>query len=170
MATTTAPLGMDPAWIYGLIRQESRFIEDVRSNAGAVGLMQLMPQTARFVAHRIGFSDYRADRVGEAGMNLRLGTEYLKLVLDDQDGQPLLASAAYNAGPARVRKWRAALARPLDGAIFVETLPIAETRDYVKRVLFNTVVYGGLLERPGTTLESLLPTIVPHSIPAEDLP
>jgi len=170
MMATTAPLGVDPAWIYGLIRQESRFIEDIRSNAGAIGLMQLMPSTARFVAHRIGYENYRADRISEVGTNLRLGTEYLKLIFDDQDGQPLLATAAYNAGPARVRRWRAALARPLDGAIFVETIPIAETREYVKRVLFNTVVYGALLEHRGPALRTLLAPVAPKSIPADDLP
>jgi soluble lytic murein transglycosylase len=170
MTATAAPLGVDAAWIYGLIRQESRFMEDIRSNAGAVGLMQLMPSTARFVAHRIGFDHYRADRIGEVNINLRLGTEYLKLVSDDQDGQPMLASAAYNAGPRRVRKWRAALARPLDGAIFAETIPIAETRDYVKKVLFNTVVYGAMLDRPAVSLHSLLPAVSPKTVPATDLP
>jgi len=170
MATTSAPLAVDPAWIYGLIRQESRFIEDVRSNVGAIGLMQLMPQTARFVAHRIGFENYRADRIADVKVNLRLGTEYLKLVFDDQDGQTLLASAAYNAGPRRVRKWRAALARPLDGALFVETIPVGETRDYVKWVLFNTVVYSALLDHPGVSLRSLLGTVTPKSMSTDDLP
>ena len=170
MDATSEPLALDPAWIYGLIRQESRFIEDVRSNVGAVGLMQLMPSTARFVARRIGFEDYRADRIADVKVNLRLGTEYLKLVLDDQDGQALLASAAYNAGPRRVRKWRAALARPLDGVLFVETIPVGETRDYVKRVLFNTVVYRNVLERPAVSLRSLLGPVVPKSVPTDDLP
>jgi len=170
MTATAAPLGVDAAWIYGLIRQESRFMEDIRSNAGAVGLMQLMPATARFVAHRIGFDHYRADRIGEVNVNLRLGTEYLKLVSDDQDGQPMLASAAYNAGPNRVRRWRAALVRPLDGTIFAETIPIAETRDYVKKVLFNTVVYGSLLDRPAVSLHALLPPVAPKGIPATELP
>ncbi len=170
MAATAAPLAIDPAWVYGLIRQESRFIEDVRSNVGAIGLMQLMPSTARFVAQRIGYENFRADRVADVKVNLRLGIEYLKLVLDDQDGHPLLASAAYNAGPARVRKWRAALARPLDGAIFVETIPISETREYVKRVLFNTVVYNALLDRPHAMLRPLLAPVVPKAVPLADLP
>jgi soluble lytic murein transglycosylase len=170
MTATSAPLGMDPAWIYGLIRQESRFMEDIRSNAGAIGLMQLMPTTARYVARRIGFENYRNDRIADVGVNLRLGTEYLKMVLDDQDGQALLASAAYNAGPHRVRKWRAALARPLDGAIFVETIPINETRDYVKRVLFNTLVYGGLLQRPAVSLQALLGPVRPKALPGTELP
>jgi soluble lytic murein transglycosylase len=170
MASTSTPLALDPAWIYGLIRQESRFIEDVRSNVGAIGLMQLMPSTARFVARKIGFDDYRADRIADVPVNLRLGMEYLKLVFDDQDGQALLASAAYNAGPRRVRKWRAGLARPLDGALFVETIPVAETREYVKRVLFNTVVYRSLMDQPPSSLRSLLGTVTPKSVPADDLP
>lgn len=170
LAATTAPLGLDPAWVYGLIRQESRFIEDVRSNAGAVGLMQLMPTTARFVAHHIGFGGFRVEQVADVDVNLRLGSEYLKLVLDDQDGRTLLASAAYDAGPARIRRWRAALAGPLDGAIFVETIPIAETREYVKRVLFNSVVYASLLEHDGEALGSLLAPIEPKSIPSTVLP
>jgi soluble lytic murein transglycosylase len=170
MEETTASLAMDPAWVYGLIRQESRFVEDVRSNAGAVGLMQLMPQTARYVAHRIGLKNFSAERIVEAGVNLRLGTEYLKLVLEDQDNQPLLASAAYNAGPTRVRKWRLPLARPLDGALFLETIPISETRDYVKRVLFNTVVYGTLLKRPGISLRAMLGPVAPKIGPPSDLP
>ena len=170
MAATAAPLGLDPAWVYGLIRQESRFMEDIRSNAGAVGLMQLMPATARFVAHRIGLEHYRADRIGEVSVNLRLGAEYLKLVSDDQDGLPLLASAAYNSGPARVRRWRAALARPLDGAIFAETIPVGETRDYVKRVLFNTVVYAAQLDRPPQSLHALLAPVAPKPVPLNDLP
>jgi soluble lytic murein transglycosylase len=170
MTATSVPLGMDPAWIYGLIRQESRFIEDVHSAAGAIGLMQLMPSTARYVAHRIGFEHYRTDRIAEVGVNLRLGTEYLKMVLDDQDGLALLASAAYNAGPNRVRKWRAALARPLDGAIFVETIPINETRDYVKRVLFNTTVYGSLLQRAAGSLQAMLAPVGPGLSPPTGLP
>jgi soluble lytic murein transglycosylase len=169
MTATSAPLGMDPAWIYGLIRQESRFMEDIHSNAGAVGLMQIMPATARYVAHRIGFENYRNDRIADVGVNLRLGSEYLKMVLDDQDGQPLLASAAYNSGPNRVRHWRAGLAHPLDGAIFVETIPIHETRDYVKKVLFNTVVYGALLQRP-LPLQALLEPVTPKALPDTELP
>jgi soluble lytic murein transglycosylase len=145
-------------------------MEDIHSNAGAIGLMQLMPTTARYVAHRIGFENFRNERIAEVGVNLRLGMEYLKMVLDDQDGQPLLASAAYNAGPRRVRRWRAQLARPLDGAIFVETIPIIETREYVKRVLFNTVVYAGLLQHPGGSLQALLGPVAPKAPPGTELP
>jgi soluble lytic murein transglycosylase len=170
LAEVAAPLGMDQAWIYGLIRQESRFVEDVHSSSGAIGLMQLLPTTARYVARRIGLDGFHPARVATADVNLRLGVNYLKLVSDDQDGQPALASAAYNAGPRRLREWRASLAAPLEGSIFVETIPIAETRDYVKKVLFNTVIYGELIDRREPSLRTILGTITPKAVPANDLP
>jgi soluble lytic murein transglycosylase len=161
---------MDEAWIYGLIRQESRFIEDARSGSGAQGLMQLLPATAGYVARRIGLQDYRPSQITEVEVNLRLGTSYLKLVYDDQGGEPMLASAAYNAGPRRLRQWRATLAHPMEGAVFVETIPLNETRNYVQKVLFNTMVYASLAGRTGVTLKSLLGP-VPSSMPADtDLP
>ncbi len=163
-------LDIDEAWIYGLIRQESRFVEDARSGSGAQGLMQLLPGTASYVARRIGLEDYRSSRLTEVDVNLRLGASYLKLVYDDQGAQPLLASAAYNAGPRRLRQWRASLAQPMDGAIFVETIPLNETRHYVQRVLVNTQTYAALAGRSGVTLKSLL-VPVSSSMPADtDLP
>jgi len=163
-------LGMDAAWIYGLIRQESRFIEDAHSGSGALGLMQLMPTTAGYVARRIGLADFRPSRITEVDVNLTLGTRYLKLVYDDQGGQPLLATAAYNAGPRRLRQWRAGLARPLEGAIFVETIPLNETRNYVQKVLLNTLIYASLAGRQAVSLKSLLPAVT-SNMPAEsDLP
>ncbi|HEX4584907.1 MAG TPA: transglycosylase SLT domain-containing protein [Burkholderiaceae bacterium] len=163
-------LGIDQAWIYGLIRQESRFVEDARSVSGAQGLMQLLPKTAGYVARRIGLQDYRPSRINEADVNLRLGASYLKLVYDDQGGQPLLASAAYNAGPRRLRQWRETLATPMDGAVFVETIPFDQTRDYVKKVLLNTMIYAALDGRPRVDLKSLL-SPVSSKMPADtDLP
>uniref|UniRef100_UPI0023F45A46 lytic transglycosylase domain-containing protein n=1 Tax=Trichlorobacter lovleyi TaxID=313985 RepID=UPI0023F45A46 len=117
---------LDPAWVYGLIRQESRFIQRVYSRTGAIGLMQLMPSTARYVAHRMGMTAFRPDHVSDVETNLKLGTEYLKLVYDDQGGMPLLASAAYNAGPHAVRRWRASLTHPVSGALFAEAIPVEE--------------------------------------------
>jgi soluble lytic murein transglycosylase len=163
-------LGMDEAWIYGLIRQESRFVEDARSGSGAQGLMQLLPATAGYVARRIGLQDYRPSQITDVDVNLRLGSSYLKLVYDDQGGEPLLATAAYNAGPRRLRQWRATLTRPLEGAIFVETIPLNETRNYVQKVLFNTMIYASLAGRTGVMLKSLLGP-VSSSMPADsDLP
>src|SRR5690606_39139001 len=116
-------IGLDPAWVYGLIRQESRFIMTARSGVGASGLMQLMPATARWVAKRIGMVDFKPAHVNDFDVNTTLGTHYLNIVLQDLGGSQLLASAGYNAGPRRPRNWRATYASPVEGAIFAETIP-----------------------------------------------
>ncbi len=162
--------GLEPTWVYGLIRQESRFIEDIRSSAGASGLMQLMPATARWVARKAGMNDYSADRVTEVDVNLRLGTTYLRMVLDDLDGHPALATAAYNAGPGRPRAWRAALPRAVEGAIFAETIPFNETRDYVKKVMSNAVYYAALFEDRAQSLKARLGTVAPKAAGSTSLP
>jgi soluble lytic murein transglycosylase len=165
-----APLGLDENWIYGLIRQESRFIIDVRSPVGASGLMQLMPTTARYVARKMNVANYSQARLTEPEMNLQLGTGYLKMVLDDLDGSPVLATAAYNAGPGRPRAWRASLARPVEGAIFAETIPFNETRDYVKKVMSNTVYYAALSESRAQSLKARLGVIAPKPAGTTELP
>ncbi len=137
-------IGLDPAYVYGLIRQESRFITDARSHVGASGLMQIMPATARWTARKIGL-DYRADMATDRDVNLRLGTAYLKLVLDDFGGSAPMAAAAYNAGPNRPRRWREGAV--LEPAAWAETIPFNETRDYVKKVLSNTELYAALLQK-----------------------
>ncbi len=161
---------LDETWLYGLIRQESRFIADARSSAGAQGLMQLMPSTARYVARRVGMNDYQATRIAELDVNLRLGTSYLRYVLDDLDGHPILATAAYNAGPRRAREWRASLARPVEGAIFAETIPFAETREYVKKVMSNSVWYAALFEGRAQSMKSRLGSIAPKDAGSTELP
>jgi soluble lytic murein transglycosylase len=135
-------IGLDAAYVYGLIRQESRFVTDARSNVGASGLMQVMPATARWTAKKIGlpFSD---QQIADRATNLKIGTAYLKLVLDDFDGSQAMAAAAYNAGPSRPRRWREGAT--LEPAIWAENIPFAETRDYVKKVLSNATVYASLL-------------------------
>jgi len=133
--------GLEEAWILGLVRQESRFIVDAKSSAGAMGLMQLMPATARWAAKRIGVQ-YQPAQVIDVPTNVALGTSYLKHVLDDL-GHPVLAAAAYNAGPGRARRWRDA--QPLEGAIYAETIPFNETRDYVKKVMANTMYYSQVI-------------------------
>jgi soluble lytic murein transglycosylase len=134
--------GLEEAWLLGLTRQESRFIPNARSSVGARGLMQLMPATARWVAKRNGMRDFNPARVQDVPLNVALGTGYLRHVLDDL-GHAVLASAAYNAGPGRARRWRDA--RPLEGAIYAETIPFNETRDYVKKVMANTMYYSQLI-------------------------
>ncbi len=131
---------VDEAWIYGLARQESRFINYARSGAGAVGLMQIMPSTAAWAAKRLGLLGYRKDMINQLEVNIRIGTYYLKYISDLMNGQPALATAAYNAGPNRAKKWASGPAE--EGAIYAETIPIEETRLYVQKVLANTYFYA----------------------------
>jgi soluble lytic murein transglycosylase len=164
-------VGLDPAWVYGLMRQESRFIMDARSSVGAKGLMQLMPATAKWVAKKIGMTHFHPAKVTEMDVNVTLGTNYLRMVMDGLDDHPVLASAAYNAGPGRARKWRAE--KPLEGAIYAETIPFNETRDYVKKVMANAIAYAALMHGDAPSLSARLGTIRPRGFgdgTAEDLP
>jgi len=165
-------IGLDPAFVYGLIRQESRFILDARSGVGAAGLMQLMPATAKWTAKKIGLP-YTPALIADRDTNLKLGNAYLKLVLDDVGGSQAMAAAAYNAGPGRPRKWREGPV--LDAAVWVENIPFPETRDYVKKVLSNSSYYAALLGGRGTTVRSRLGKTIgppdPNAPPPEkDLP
>jgi soluble lytic murein transglycosylase len=158
---------IDEAWVLGLVRQESRFVTDARSGAGAAGLMQVMPKTAKFVAKKIGMRRFRPKDVTEVETNVNLGTGYLKIVLD-QLGHQVLASAAYNAGPSRARRWRDA--KPLEGAIYAETIPFGETRDYVKKVMANAVFYSAVLNKIPTPIKARLGTVPARAAgePVED--
>ena len=149
----TQAIGLDAAYVYGLIRQESRFVTDARSGVGASGLMQVMPATARWTARKIGL-DYSHDRITDRDINLTLGTGYLKLVLDDFAGSQPLAAAAYNAGPSRSRRWREGPL--LDPATWAENIPFSETRDYVKKVLSNAAYYAALLGNESVSLSARL--------------
>lgn len=151
--------GLDEAWVYGLMRQESRFVTQAKSGVGAAGLMQIMPATARWVARKMGMRDYRQSLLHQLDTNLKLGTYYLKTVLSRLDNNPVLASAAYNAGPRRAQQWRGD--KPLEGAIYVETIPFDETRDYVKKVMSNTVYYAKLFGQPVSSLKQRLGVIAP---------
>jgi soluble lytic murein transglycosylase len=170
MRANATPLGLDVAWVYGLIRQESRFIMNARSHVGASGLMQLMPSTASFVARKIGMEGFTASQVNDIPVNIRLGANYLKMVLSDLDGSQALATAAYNAGPGRPRAWRATLSRPVEGAIFAETIPFPETRGYVKNVLSNATYYAALFDNQPQSLKARLGTVAPKGFVASELP
>jgi soluble lytic murein transglycosylase len=139
-------VGVEAAYVYGLIRQESRFILDARSHVGASGLMQLMPATARWTARKVGL-DWRNDLITDRDINLLLGMTYLRLLKDDFGGSNVMAAAAYNAGPGRPRRWREGAV--VEAAAWVEGIPFNETRDYVKKVLANTLVYASLLGQQG---------------------
>ena len=171
MHPATKSLGLDKAWVYGLIRQESRFIMDAQSHVGASGLMQVMPSTARYVAKKIGLTDFVTETLSDVRTNVMLGTNYLNMVLGGLDGSQVLASAAYNAGPGRLRIWRATMTRPLEGAVFAETIPYTETRTYVKNVMSNATYYAALFEKSPQSLKARLGTVGPkNSAIAADLP
>ena len=155
-----AEINLDPAYVYGLIRQESRFITDARSSVGASGLMQVMPATARWTAKKIGLTGFTPNQITDRDTNIAIGTGYLKLVLDDFGGSMPLAAAAYNAGPGRSRAWRNGPI--LEAAIWAENVPFAETRDYVKKVLSNTTNYAAILTGQPQSLKARLGSIGPR--------
>jgi soluble lytic murein transglycosylase len=149
LANRAEPL--ETAWVLGLMRQESRFLPAVRSPVGAVGLMQLMPKTAKSVARDMGLKGFRLDRLEEPQTNISLGIHYLRDLTRDFKGSAILATAAYNAGPSRSRLWSGQLTQTIPGAAFAESIPFSETRGYVKQVLANTAVYQGLLRQSETS-------------------
>jgi len=170
MVATTQRLGLDMAWVYGLIRQESRFVQQARSHVGASGLMQVMPATAQFVARKIGLGNYSPGQMNDINTNILLGTNYLNMVLHDLDGSQAMATAAYNAGPGRPRAWRSTLTRAVEGAIFAESIPFTETRDYVKKVLSNATYYAALFDGKPQSLKARLGTVAPKGFVPSELP
>ncbi len=153
-------IGLDPAYVYGLIRQESRFIMDARSGVGASGLMQVMPATARWTAKKIGMEGFTGDQINNRETNIAIGTAYLKFALDDFAGSMPLAAAAYNAGPGRPRAWRNG--PQMEAAAWAENVPFAETRDYVKKVLSNTTMYAAILTGQPQSLKARLGSVGPR--------
>ncbi|WP_343598251.1 transglycosylase SLT domain-containing protein [Acinetobacter sp.] len=136
-------VGVDPAWAYGLMRQESRFVTHARSNVGAGGLMQIMPNTAKLVAKQMGES-YNPAALSDMNTNIRYGTYYLSMIQGQLSGNAVLATAGYNAGPNRAKRWQPdGQALPADQ--YVESIPLSETRDYVKNVMTNATHYGIVL-------------------------
>jgi soluble lytic murein transglycosylase len=142
---------VDLGFIYGLTRQESRFIKSARSGVGASGLMQVMPTTGAWVAKRIGIDwptnrQEAQEKLHDINTNTLLGAYYVKLLLQDLDGNFPSVAAGYNAGPGRPKRWRGQFNQPVETAIFIENIPFNETRDYVKNVITNTVYYRALLQ------------------------
>jgi soluble lytic murein transglycosylase len=162
--------GVDPAYVYGLIRQESRFIMDARSGVGASGLMQVMPATARWTAKKIGLDGFTTEQLNQRDTNITIGTAYLKLALDDFAGSMPLAAAAYNAGPNRPRAWRGSAGGPtIEAAAWAENVPFAETRDYVKKVLANTTMYAAIITGQPQSLKARLGTVGPREVSAPEV-
>ena len=160
-------INLDPAYVYGLIRQESRFVTDARSHVGASGLMQVMPATARWTARKLGMTSFQPAQLTDRDTNIAIGTGYLKLVLDDFSGSMPMAAAAYNAGPNRPRNWRNGPV--MDAAAWAETIPFNETRDYVKKVLANTTLYAAVITGQPQSLRQRLGTVGPRD-PAQPEP
>ena len=152
---------LDLSWVYGVMRQESRFIIPSRSPTGAQGLMQVMPATGKWVAEKLGLY-YHPGLLRDPDTNVELGTEYMRIILGELEGDQVLAAAGYNAGPGRARRWRAG--QPLEGAVYAETIPFDETRDYVKHVMTNAVIYAALFEGRPQSLKARLGTIQPRII------
>jgi len=160
--------GIDEAWVFGLMRQESRFINVARSGVGASGLMQIMPATARWIARRLGIKRFDTKEMQDPARNIQFGAYYLKHVQDTLGGSPVLATAAYNAGPGRAQRWRDA--RPMEAAVYIESIPFAETRDYVKKVMSNAMYYAARFGQPSVLLKDRLGTVPPRKTPAGPAP
>lgn len=149
IGSQAAMTGLPESWILAVIRQESAFAPNAGSQAGAVGLMQLMPATARWIAKRLGKPMPTRVELLDPTTNIALGAGYLAYVSQRFDGHPALATAAYNAGPGRVQQWLPT--RPQEADLWVATIPYQETREYVQRVLAYRLIYAkrlGLTDGP----------------------
>ncbi|MDH5302344.1 MAG: transglycosylase SLT domain-containing protein [Gammaproteobacteria bacterium] len=159
VVSSASEQSLDPAWVYGVLRQESSFMTDARSSAGALGLMQLMPLTGRLAARDIKTRVRSNYEILDVNKNIRLGAAYLQRMLQQNSGNSALATASYNAGPYRVSKWIPDVSTPAD--LWVESIPYGETREYVKRVMAYTVIYDYRLDGQTEQLRQRMPTIQP---------
>ncbi|BBP82063.1 lytic transglycosylase [Pseudomonas sp. Pc102] len=139
--------GLHSSWVFAITRQESAFMADARSGVGAMGLMQLMPGTAKETARKFGIPLASPQQALNPDVNIQLGAAYLSQVHGQFNGNRVLASAAYNAGPGRVRQWLKG-ANHLAFDVWVESIPFDETRQYVQNVLSYSVIYGQKLNAP----------------------
>lgn len=146
------------SWVYGLIRQESRFMPTANSSVGARGLMQIMPGTARWTARRLNMP--KKLNLADLETNVSLGTGYLKMLHDAFGGSYIAATAAYNAGPRRAQIWlNDIVGDEMEAAIFIETIPYFETREYVKNVLANMQSYAALDDKAEENFRTFLGTV-----------
>jgi soluble lytic murein transglycosylase len=156
--------GIAPSWAYGVARSESHFMSDVRSGAGAVGIMQLMPDTGRITAKELNFPYSGVSTLLNPGSNIRLGTTYLGKMFERFDRNPILATAAYNAGPINVAAWLP-VTDDIDARIWIENIPYNETREYVRRVLASEVIFRWRLTGETRRVSGGLPVVVATRTP-----
>ncbi len=152
---------LDIAWLYALTRAESAFIEDVRSPAGALGLMQVMPATGKHTAKNIGLKNYDTRQLLQSNKNVRIGSAYLKQMYDSFNNNMVLATAAYNAGPTNVKRWLPKNSCE-QAEIWIEQIPFTETRKYVRRILFFASVYDWRLQQEVVPIKQRVSMIQPH--------
>ena len=153
---------LDAGHVYSVIRQESAFNKDARSHAGAMGLMQLMPKTGRATARKYDIPLASTRNLFEPDKNISIGTAYLKQVMEQYDNSIVLASAAYNAGPHRVRRWLPET-ESRDAASWIALIPFTETRKYVQRVLAYAAIYDWRMQRKITPLQKHMPDVMPRT-------
>jgi soluble lytic murein transglycosylase len=156
---------LDPAWLLGLVRAESAFMEDARSPAGALGLMQVMPATGQMTARRLGMKNFNSKHLLEADKNIPIGSMYLKMMYEDFERNVILATAAYNAGPHRVKTWLPK-SDCMEPDVWIESIPFDETRTYVKRVLSYATIYDFRMEREIKPMTQRMAAITPRGGPA----
>lgn len=149
---------LDPAWIYGVIRKESAFSPRISSSAGAIGLMQLLPSTAKFIARKHGIHKKQKIKLKEPNSNIKIGSAYLNYLSKKYNGNRILATAAYNAGPNRVDRW-IPNDRVLMADQWIDSIPFLETRNYVKSVLEFSTIFKNILSHRYDKLEVFMQPI-----------
>ncbi|MBF8269962.1 MAG: hypothetical protein HW386_1671 [Gammaproteobacteria bacterium] len=146
LASNASKRDLDLSWVFALTRAESIFMEDAQSPAGAMGLMQVMPATGRETASALGMKKFFTSHLLQADTNVPIGTEYMRRMYKHFNGNFILATAAYNAGPGNVKKWL-----PVSGCtkpeIWIEQIPFEETRKYVQRILYYASIYDWRLQK-----------------------
>ena len=147
-----------PEYVYGVMRQESAMNSLAKSHAGARGLMQLMPGTAKDVAKSLNIKSPSRNALLQPKLNVKLGSKYLRAMLDKYDNQQVLATASYNAGPHRVKRWLPEKQK-MSADVWVDTIPYDETRKYVRRVMAYSTVYEWKMANTTTRLQSRMPPV-----------
>ena len=153
---------IDASWLLAIARQESAFNSNAQSHVGAMGLMQLMPETARMIAKQINYTLTNLSELYQPQTNITLGSAYLRHVYEDNQHNPVLATAAYNAGPHRVNRWLPK--KKLDADIWAENIPFQETRSYVQNVMTYAAIFDSQRQLTVKPISQRMPAIQPKKL------